>query len=209
MTTTPDTWGKYCLVSLESGATTTVVEFAARTEDIDINEGDRQGDVVANMDGAFLWIDRPQEAGTITMKIRPVSLVATTAAGGLFQQYRGGSVDSSDPLACATGAAASATLLATFTRDLFRCAILWTNDTAAVAAAGAVTAGTQGLRFWCQYARIVSHSASFTNKELVISVTLKFPPRTSAAVWNYSWESCTSAALVALDTTLGAWTATE
>jgi len=204
----PDTWGKYCLVSLEVGGGTEI-QFGARTEDVDINEGDRQGDTVANCDGAYLWIDRPQEAGTLTLKMRPVSISSTAAAGGLFQPYRGGTYDATDPLDTATSTTGAAELLATYLRGLFRVAVLWTNDTAAVAAAGAVTAGADGLRFWCQYARIVSHQVSFSNKELVITATIKFAPRDTTGVWNYGWQSCTTAAMATLDTTLSAWTATE
>ncbi|MCK9370469.1 hypothetical protein M0R04_11215 [Candidatus Dojkabacteria bacterium] len=198
----PDVWTHRCLIGVckKSGS---AVQFAARTEDVDINEGSRGGASVASIDGSRLWVDAPQEAGTITMKMRPVNLDSTSATGGLFQQYRGGTYDTSDPLITAedsiTGTAATTTIL----RDEFQVAILWTNDPVATTAEGAAPAGSgvavtatwQGLRFYAKSCRITEHSVSFANKEMVVSVTFKFPVRSSAGAWNYDWQSCTTSQL--------------
>ena len=193
-----DSWNKLAKVSIqEKGGT--VYQFGARTQDIDINEGDRGGHGEASVDGSRIWIDEPQADGTVTLKMRPIDLDTTSADGGLFQQYRGGTFDTSDPLitdddGIITGSAAASTLL----RDEYRISVLWTNDSANTTADGSVTAGKLGLRFVAQSCRIVSHSASFANMDLVINVTLKFPPRSVGNVWNYDWQSCTTAEMAAL-----------
>ena len=198
----PDVWTRRCLIGItkKSGS---AVQFATRTEDVDINEGTRGGASVASIDGSRLWVDAGMEAGTVTMKMRPVNIDSTSATGGLFQQYRGGTYSTSDPLItdddAQTGTAAVTTLL----RDEFQVAILWTNDPVAVSAEGAAPAGSgvavtatwQGIRFYAKSCRITEHSVSFANKELVVSVTLKFPVRNSSGNWNYEWESCTTSQL--------------
>ena len=186
-----DSWNNIAFVSIQVKGGT-YYQFAARTREIDINEGDRMGHDEPSLSGARIWIDEPQADGTITMKIVPIDLDTTSADGGLFQQYRGGTWDTSDALALDT------TVPATLTRDEFRVTILWTNDTAATTANGSVTASTQGLRFYADSCRIVSHAVTFTGKEVVVDVTFKFPVRSVANVWNYHWQSCTTSELSAL-----------
>ncbi len=193
----PDSWSNIAKIAIQV-AGGSYIQFGARTSDIDINEGDRGYRGEPSVDGSRIGIDEPQSDGTVTLTMRPIDLDTTSSDGGLFQQYRGGTFDTSDPLITdddsITGSAASSTLV----RLRYRIVVLWTNDVANTIANGSVTAGQQGLRFFANNCRIVSNPSPFTNKDLITTVTFKFTPRTVGNIWNYDWQSCTTAALVAL-----------
>lgn len=193
-TTAPDIWTKRCFITIQKKSGT-AYEYAARTEDVDINEGSRGGNQVASVDGSMLWLDTPQEDGSITVKMRPIDLNTVQASGGLFQQYRGGTYDTTEAGGGLSTLRTTTDIQESYNRHLFMIAVLWTNDDAATAGSGAVAEGHQGLRFFAKNCRITEHSVSFANKELVVSATFKFPCRTAANVWNYDWQSCNSAAL--------------
>lgn len=194
----PDCWSKNCKISIAVKDGTDYA-FGGRTRDIDINEGDKGGSSVASVDGSRLWIDTPQEDGTITLTMRPIDLDTTADDGGVFQLYTGGVWDTTDPLKSADLTADADNEEKSLTRSEFRVAIMWTNDTANTGAHLATMAGTQALQFYAEDCRIVSHTAAFgPDRELVITATFKFPPRDNAGALNYHWQSCTTAILAAL-----------
>ncbi len=129
------------------------------------------------------------------MKLLPVDLDTTSSDGGLFQQYVGGTADVSDPLVTVTSTGAP-----TLVRDLFRVAVMVTNDPANTGAHIAIAAGWQGIRFRAERCRIVAHSVTFSETDgLMVSVTFKFPPMDVAGTERlYEWGSATTAELAAL-----------
>jgi len=197
----PEAWTEFALISVEK-AGDSPFEFMATTETIDISEGDYPWESIPTVSGGRISKQSPKEDGEITLEMYPVQ-IAVEADGGMFQQWVGGTVDASEPLVSDISEAAGVDR----TRDRFRVSILWTNDTAASTAAGTTAASTDSLRFVAQNCRIISHKAEFTDGIFKVTVTFKFPALTKAGtVRNYSWESGDQTALVAVDTTHGAFT---
>ena len=193
----PDAWTEVALVavSLKGGSE---IQFAAITETIDIAEGDYPGESVMNLAGGRIWKESPKEDGEITLELYPVEL-DTTSGVGLFQQWVGGTFDTSEPLTTDTTEVAGIQR----SRSQYRVSVLWTNDPAATTAAGATAASTDALRFYATSCRITSHKASYTDGILKVTVTLKFPALNKAGTANIGvWESGDQTALV----TLGAYT---
>lgn len=195
----PEAWTELALITIESQAGTTS-EFMAITETIDISEGDYPGESIMSVAGGRLWKQSSQEDGEVTLEMYPVQ-TALEDNGGLFQSWVGGTIDASEPLVSDITEAAGVDR----PRTRFRISILWTNDTGASSADGAVASGSEGLRFIASNCRITSHKADFTDGIFKITATLKFPAMTkTGTVRNFAWESCdNSAAMVAADTTYG------
>ena len=183
--TFPDAWEEVALVTIQKKGGT-AAHFAAITETIDINEGDCPGESIPNLAGGRIWKQSPQEDGEITMEIYPLHL-DTTAGEGLFQEYNGGTWDSSQPLATDNSWPAGVSR----TRDRFIVAIMWTDDENQTDAMAATT-GTDkvALRFYAKECRITSHKVSFTDGILKATVTFKFPAFSKdGTTKNYQWES--------------------
>ena len=194
----PDAWEETALVEVAKfdASSPVVVQCAAMTETIDISEPDYPGESISTLAGGRIWKQSPQEDGEITLEIYPIELSTATNDVGLFQQFAGGTYDASEPLATDVAWAAGVDR----TRDRFRVAILWTNDTTPPTTAGAATAAsTDALRFAAMGCRMTSHKADYTDKILKITATFKFPAMNKAGdVRMYRWESGDNTALVAL-----------
>jgi len=189
----PDAWEEVALISISKIAGSDI-EFAAITETIDISEGDYPGESIMNMAGGRLWKQSPKEDGEITLEIYPLELSAATGVG-LFQQWIGGSVDSSEPLATDVTWDAGVER----TRDKFRVAILWTNDPAAATGAGSTASSTEAIRFFATDCRITSHKAAYTDGILKVTATFKFPAYNKAGSTSIgAWQSGDATALASL-----------
>ena len=187
--TFPQAWEEVALVTIQKLAGT-AYEFHALTETIDIGEPDYPGESVPNVAGGRIWKQSPQEDGEVTLEIYPTNLDTATSGNGLFQQFTGGTWDTSQPLA--TDIAFDAGVMdADRTRDKFMIAIMWTNDTAQAAANDATTtADAVALRFYAKECRITSHKSSFTDGVLKTTVTFKFPAMNRAGTTKtHAWES--------------------
>ena len=182
-------WEEVALVTIQKLAGT-AYQFAAITETIDIGEPDYPGESIPNLAGGRVWKQAPQEDGEITLEIYPTNLDTASAGNGLFQQFTGGTWDTSQPLA--TDIAFDAGVSdADRTRDKFMVAIMWTTDVAQTSAAGATTtADATALRFYAKECRITSHKSSFTDGILKTTVTFKFPAMNRTGdTKTHAWES--------------------
>jgi len=189
----PDAWEEVALVSI-SKISGSDIEFAAITETIDVSEGDYPGESIPNMAGGRLWKQSPKEDGEITLEIYPIEL-DTTSGVGLAQQWIGGTADTSEPLISDTTWAAGVER----TRDKFRVAILWTNDTTATTGFGATASSTDAQRFYATDCRITSHKAAYTDGILKVTVTFKFPAYNKAGSTSIGvWESGDNTAMASL-----------
>lgn len=205
----PDAWDEVFLLSVEK-KDGSAVQFAAIVDpaSLEITEGEYPSESMPNAAGGRIWKQEAQADGEISFDIIPIEL--DTASGvGLFQQFIGpnpadGNFDTGEPLE--TGSLEGATEYAyvpgvTRVRDLFRIAVLWTNDTAASTAEGAVASGKEALRFFAADCRFTNQEHSFSDGILKTTVTFKFKPFNKAGSGRLAgWQSCdSSAALVALD----------
>jgi len=189
--TFPDAWEETALVVVQKLNGTPYL-YGAITETIDIGEPDYPGESIPNIAGGRIWKQSPQEDGELTLEIYPTNL-DTTGSAGFFQEYAGGTWDTSQPIASVTSWNAGISRA----RDVFMVAIMWTDDTTINTAAevldptGATGTDKVALRFYCKEARITSHKSEFTDGILKTTVTFKFPAfNTSGTTRCYGWESC-------------------
>lgn len=190
----PDTWTETALVSIQK-FNGSEVQFAAITDTVDISEGNWPGEGVPTLAGGRIWKQSPKEDGEITLELYPIELDTTTGVG-LFQQFTGGTYDTSEPLASDV-----AFTVADRVRDQFRVAILWTNDGTASAAGGATAASTDSIRFAAMGCRLINHKASYTDGILKITATFKYPAFNKAGTVKMDrWESGDNTALPAIST---------
>lgn len=188
------------------------IDYGARVEDVDINEGDRPAKSLPSTDGSCLLLDEPQEMGEITLRnLKPVHIDPTTGAGGLSQAYIGGNWDETDPYQSpisGTSLKGSETLL-TLYRDDFRVSILLTDDPTNTSAAGAVVATWGGYRFVAVHCRITSLTSSGgVGKAFTETVTIKFAPMSISGVRNYRKDATKDADGAGL-TALAAYTGAD
>ena len=189
-----DAWNETAFVSIQKLAGSEV-QFAAITDSVDISEGDWSGEGLPTLAGGRIWKQTPKEDGEITLELYPVELDTVTGVG-LFQQFTGGTFDTSEPLASDVAFTAADRV-----RDQFRVVVLWTNDAAATAANGATSASTDSLRFAAMGCRLVSHKASYTDGTLKVTATFKYPAFNKAgAVKMDRWDSGDQTALAAIST---------
>jgi len=189
----PEAWEETALVAITklSGSD---IEFAAITETIDISEPDYSGESINNLAGGRVWKQTPQEDGEITLEMYPIEL-DTTSGVGLFQQFNGGTADTSEPLANDVAWPASVDR----TRDKFRVTVLWTNNPAQTAANSVTAASTDSLRFSAMLCRLVSLKTSFTDGIVKSTATFKFPAMNKAGtVKCFRWDSGDQTAIAAL-----------
>lgn len=190
----PDAWTETALVSIQklSGSE---VQFAAITDTVDISEGDWAGEGIPTLAGGRLWKQNPKEDGEITLELYPIELDTTTGVG-LFQQFTGGTWDTDEPEATDV-----AFTTADRVRDQFRVVILWTNDGATTTANATTSASTDSLRFAAMGCRLTSHKASYTDGQLKITATFKYPAfDKTGTVKMDRWDSGDQTAVAALST---------
>jgi len=188
--TYPEAWEEVALVAITKLAGTAYL-FGAITETVDIGEPDYPGESIPNLAGGRIWKQSPQEDGEITLEIYPLHL-DTTASVGLFQEFNGGTWDTSVPMATDTSWGVGIER----TRDRFMVVVMWTDDdtinTAAEVLDPTAATGTNkvALRFYAKECRITSHKSAFTDGILKTTVTFKFPAMNSAGdTKTHGWES--------------------
>lgn len=196
--TFPQAWEETALVTIDLFNATTPVTFQAHTltDSVDISEPDYPGEGIPNLAGGRIWKQSPQEDGEITLELYPNRLDIDTDTtpdtfGGLFQFFASGqTIDTTSPT---NPISTNTTFVAgdDRTRDRFRVAVMWTDDTAITSAAGATSsADSVALRFAAMGCRMVSHKASFTDGILKVTATFKFPAMNQAGtVKMFRWES--------------------
>jgi len=196
----PDSWGKQFLLSVtKKGGSEIQLGSVVDPTSLEINLGDVPGESMVNAGGGRIWKQDPEEDGEISFDmIGTVELDSTTAAGGLFQAFVGGTWDTTEPLESDTAWPASDDR----TRDKFMVCVLQTNDTAALTAGGTTAASTDSKRFFAKACRLVSHKESWSDGTNKVSVTFKFAPYIKAGTTKtYAYQSGDTTALVALSYT--------
>lgn len=198
----PDCWGKYFLLSVtKKGGSSIQMGAVVDPTSLDINLGDVPGESMTNAAGGKIWKQDSEEDGEVTFDlIGAVEIDSTSAAGGLFQAYVGGTYDTTEPLETDTTWLAGVDQQ----RDKFMICVLQTNDTSCTLAEGTTAASTDSKRFWVKGARMTSHKESFGDGTNKVSVTFKFPAYTKAGTAKtYAYQSGDTTALVALTYTAG------
>lgn len=188
--TFPQAWEEVAKIAIiKLGGT--AYAYGAITESIDISEPDYPGEGIPNTAGGRVWKQSPQEDGEITLEIYPTQL-DTTGSVGLFQEFNGGTWDTSQPIATDTSWVAGTDR----TRDRFMVVVMWTDDDTINTAAeildpsGATGTNKVALRFYAKECRITSHKSAFTDGVVKTTVTFKFPAMNQAGTTKtHGWDS--------------------
>jgi len=189
----PDAWEEECLVSIAAKGGSDI-EFAATTETVDIDAGEKGGEGLPNLKGGRIWKVSPETDTTITFEGYPVD-INTSGGTGVSQMFHTTRTnwDVGQPLIVSNSR----------NRDLFRVAILWTNDTTATSGAGAVASGSEGYRYVITEARMISCKPSFTDGILKFTFAFKVPAFQKDGTSNITEQSCDNTAAL---TALGSYT---
>lgn len=159
-------WAETALVTItkyEAGGGTDV-EFAALTETIDIDLGDKDIDQIVSVKGGRLVKKTPQDITTITFEGYPVD-IDSAGGTGISQMFEGGTWDTTEPMVAESS----------INRDLFRVAIMWTDDTAVTSATSATTGTANAYRIVFAHAYMTSMKPSFTDGVLKFTFSFKCP----------------------------------
>ena len=161
MASQTNAWLETALVTITKLAGTDY-EFAALTETVDIDQGDKDIEGIANVAGGRVVKWTPEGDTMITLEIYPTGVNGLESPDGVANLFHGFTSTS-------TGSNSR-------TRDLFRVAVLWTNDTTATSGAGATAASTSNKRFVLANAYVTSYKTSFTDGIQKSTVTFKAVP---------------------------------
>jgi len=174
-------WSETALVAIASPSGTDV-KFAAITETIDIDIGDKDFDALATLSGGRLVKFTPQEPTTITFEAYPVEagtegMGSATTGTGFFDLMN--TIDAAQPLAISVDR----------TRTKHRVAIMWTDSTSETDATAEITATDSALRIVAADGYFTSVKPSFTDGVLKFTVTFKVPPFDKTGAANVKMES--------------------
>ena len=161
---------------------------------LSISGGGYPVESIPNSAGGRIRKQSPQEDIEISFDIYEVDIVSTTGTG-LAQQFEGGTFDTSEPMdsdnAWPVGVDRA--------RDLYRIAILFTNDPAATTASGTTATLTESRRRFFNNCNFVGYEESFSDGIAKQTVTFKVPALAKlGTIKNYGFQSGNQTALVAL-----------
>jgi len=187
-----DAWMETCLVSIAAQAGTDI-PFQALTETVDIDLGEKDIEGVPLVNGGRVTKWTPEGDTSITLEAYPLEagnddISAATAGTGFFDLLH--VEDTSQP----------AVITNSRTRNKYRIAIMWTDDTAVTNAASAVaTTASTAMRVTAANGYITSVKPSFTDGILKFTIVFKVAAFTKAAAGQILMESCdATASLTAL-----------
>lgn len=184
-------WSETAFITITKYAAAggTGYEYGALTETIDIDLGDKDIDQLVNLKGGRMVKKIPEDITTITFEGYPVDIDAVGGTG-ISQMFHAGTWDTTEPM----------TVTSSLNRDLFRLAILWTDDTTATSGAGATAATTNSYRIVFAHAYMTSMKPSFTDGVLKFTFQFKCPAFNSQAIGLIHEQSGDATALTTLNT---------
>ena len=173
-----DAWQETCLIAISKiGGSDVSFQGLTETVDPDLGEKDVEGIVLVN--GGRVTKFTPEGDSTVTFEAYP--LEAGTDSGttgkGFFDLLH--SADATQPLAITN----------TRARDKYRVSALWTDDTTATSATGAITTPSKAERISLANGYFTSVKPSFTDGVLKFTVVYKTVAFTKAGDGNIKHES--------------------
>lgn len=143
----------------------TAIQIASLIETIDIDFGDKDVEFVPTLAGGRIYKKVPQEGTTITFEGYPLGIGTADGVSQLFNQLQASYV-TTEPM----------TVNVSRLRDLFRIAILWTNDPSASTGSQVTTATYNAYRFVAAHAMMTSMKPTYTDGVLKFTFSFKVPP---------------------------------
>ena len=176
--TIDDAWMEECLIAISEldGAD---VQFAALTETVDIDDGDKDIEGVALVNGGRVTKWNPESDTTVTFECYPLEAGTDTGTEGKGFHDLMHTQDTAVPIR----------VLNDHTRTRYRLLLLWTNDVTAVTAQSTTAENASALRFGFAEGYFTSVKESFTDGILKYTVMFKVVPYDKAADSNKMYES--------------------
>jgi len=158
----------------------TAYQFASIIEEITPNQGDKDGEGIALVNGGRLWKRTPEGDFEITLKIYPTD-TRQASSMDLSQGFQttDDNWDATSPYSDVNSR----------NREDFRIAILWTDDATATTASGTTVAGNMSRRLVFTQAYMTSYKESFDDKIVSAEVTFKGPAFNKAGTGNVTRQS--------------------
>jgi len=173
----PTAWSEIALINISDG--TTDMDFAAITETIDIDQGDKDVESVANVKGGRHLKKIPEGDTEITFEGYPIGIGDRDNEDAVgVQTFFHGGTDSSAPF----------TVSSSTTRDVYTVTIMWTDGTA-TSATSSVLSGNYALRANFANFYMTSAKPSFTDGIYKCTFKFKGPCRNRTGTSNITWES--------------------
>ena len=194
MTTSSITaWSETALISIVSSSGATVMQMAAITDTIDIDLGDKDMEGVPNLVGGRAVKQTPEADTTVTFEGYPISagLSGSTSPTGLQQEFFGGTLDTTEPIALT-----NTTNTFGVPHNTFTVYILWTDDSTVVSAKSAIATPGAALRYSLSNCYLTSYKSAFTDGILKATMKFKCPARTRTGAGNIKVESTDGSAVM-------------
>jgi hypothetical protein len=174
-----DAWMEACLIAI-SKVGGSDIQFAALTETVDFDIGEKDIEGVALVNGGRVTKFSPEGDSSITFEAYPLQAGTDTGTTGkgFFDLMH--TVDSSVPIRITND----------HNRDKYRVLVLWTNDPTPTTAQAATANTYSALRIGMAEGFFTSVKPSFTDGILKFTVTFKVAAFDKSAVGNVMMESC-------------------
>ena len=157
-------WSETCLIGItEKGGSE--IQFASLIETVDVDMGDKDVEVIANLKGGRVIKKVPQGEITITFEGYPILTNSTTPKGFSELFHSPETWDTTEPLQVS----------GSLRRDLYRVSILWSTGSETTASA-ASTASSTALRFVAANCYCTQWKPSFTDGILKATLAFKLAP---------------------------------
>jgi hypothetical protein len=165
MSSLPDSWTEVCYIEItkEGEFAETTNQFAAITDTVDIDWGEKAIDWTANCIGGRIPTYTPETPTAVTLEMIPVGIAKPE---GLGQFFMGDESDVVQPLST----------VATRSRFTFRVALLWTSYTSVTKASQEIPITYSGLRFSFDSCKLTGLTYSFTDDILKCTATFSIRP---------------------------------
>jgi len=173
-----DTWMETCLIGI-SKIDGSDLQFAAITETVDIDLGEKDIDPVALVNGGRVTKWTPEGVSTITFEGYPLEAGTDSGTTGKGFYDLMHDVDAAVPIRVVNSR----------TRDKYRVLVLWTNDSTATTAQSATAENSSALRIGLADGHFTSVKASFTDGALKMTATYKVAAFDKAGAGNVMMES--------------------
>lgn len=176
---TEDAWLEECYITIakQDGSDR---EFAALTETIDIDAGEKDIEGIPLVNGGRVVKWSPEGDTTITFEAYPLQVGTEIGATGVGYYDLLHSSDTSGPIR----------ILNDRNRDKHRILIMWTNDSTVTSAKNTTAANASAIRLGFAEAYFTSVKPSFTDGILKFTITAKVTAFDKSGAANILAESC-------------------
>jgi hypothetical protein len=177
-TDTEDAWMEICLIAISKVGGSDLA-FAALTETVDFDLGEKDVEGVALVNGGRVTLFKPEGDSTVTLEAFPLQAGTDSGTTGLGFYDLMHTVDAAVPVR----------IINDRNRDMYRILSLWTNDATATTGQSATAENASALRIGLADGYFTSVKPSFTDGVLKFTVMYKCAAFDKAGAGNVMIES--------------------